>query len=73
VAINGQEASRGTGLKRPRGYIGWQAEGFPLEISDIWVMELSGARTALPFSLAQLPPPLARSCSLETLWRLFVR
>jgi hypothetical protein len=40
LAINGQQATTGTGLTRPRGYIGWQAEGYPVEIREVYIMEL---------------------------------
>jgi hypothetical protein len=43
LAINGQQATTATGLTRPRGYIGWQAEGFPLEIREVYIMELPAA------------------------------
>jgi hypothetical protein len=43
LRINGQHATVATGLTRPRGYIGWQAEGFPLEIKEVRIIELPAA------------------------------
>jgi hypothetical protein len=40
LTINGEPATVGTGLTHTRGYIGWQAEGFPLEISRVAIMQL---------------------------------
>lgn len=71
LAINGQQATEATGLTRPRGYIGWQAEGYPLEVSYIYIWEFPAGR---PPTTA-LPPPPRPWCVAwaETLWSLFIR
>lgn len=54
LAINGEAATSGTGLSRPRGYIGWQAEGFPLEIRQVAIMELPAGTSANRVPLVRL-------------------
>jgi hypothetical protein len=56
LAINGQQATVGTGLTRPRGYIGWQAEGFPLEIRQVAIMELPASTSLNRVPLARADP-----------------
>jgi hypothetical protein len=55
LTINGEPATVGTGLTHPRGYLGWQAEGFPLEISRVAILELPEGRPAGQGSLPSLP------------------
>jgi hypothetical protein len=77
LAINGHPATVGTGLTRPSGYLGWQAEGFPLEVRQIAIAELPAARaSAAPALLAQLlspPLPAWADEAAGRLWSLFVR
>lgn len=76
LAINGRPATVGTGLTRPSGYLGWQAEGFPLEVRQIAIAEMPAARaSAGGLRLAQLAPRppawVEEACS--QVWSLFVR
>lgn len=71
LAINGQQATMGTGLTRPRGYIGWQAEGYPLEIREVYIMELPATTSAGRLPLARVAPGIAPP--LENPWRIFIR
>jgi hypothetical protein len=76
LAINGQSATVGTGLTRPSGYIGWQAEGFPIEIRQIAIAELPAVRTSSArLLLADLPPvpQPALDDSAGRLWSMFLR
>jgi hypothetical protein len=76
VAINGRPATVGTGLTRPSGYLGWQAEGFPLEIRQVSIVELPAMRASAGQALlAQLPPPPLdwASEAMSRLGSLFVR
>jgi hypothetical protein len=74
LAINGRPATVGTGLTRSSGYIGWQAEGFPLEIRQVAITELPAARaSAGRVLLADLPQPMWATDAASRLWSLFVR
>jgi hypothetical protein len=75
LAINGEQATSGTGLTRPRGYIGWQAEGFPLEIRQVAIIELPESTSMNRVPLARLSSPAdgAPGSLLTNAWCLFVR
>jgi hypothetical protein len=75
LAINGEVATMATGLTRPRGYIGWQAEGFPLEIRQVAITELPASTSALRMPLEKLPPSVVPAIftRIANAWQLFIR
>ena len=57
LAINNQPAwDDARGLTRPSGYIGFQAENRPIEIAQVWIMELGPGGAGAAAGLNQPPP-----------------